>query len=99
MTVELGHHHVEQDQVRLLGQGQLQGLGATGGHQRLAILAKEFVEDADIQRLVVDDQQFGFAAPSGGLGGRRSHRASFRSGRVVSAAAKSRVSTWARKRS
>ena len=56
-AVALGHHHVEQDQVRQVGQRRVEGLLAVGGgHDLVALADQPGPQDVEARRAVVGDQ-------------------------------------------
>ncbi len=66
-AVEVRHHHVEQHEVRRVGAGALEALGARAGGDHVETVDREQVdEQLDVRRRVVDDQdpRRGHAAPS-----------------------------------
>jgi len=57
IAVHAGHHHVEQDEIGLLGgSGDCQGLFAVGGHLGAERVLQHPGNDRNVGRRVVDDQ-------------------------------------------
>jgi hypothetical protein len=56
-TVHHRHHDIEQHHVRLFVAALRQGLLAAGGHEHIAVGAKDLVQDIDVVRLVVHHQK------------------------------------------
>ncbi len=62
-AVDLGHHHIHQDQVRYFRLGNLDPFRAIpGGQDLMPMLFKEFGETQRLGRRVVDNQYAGHAA-------------------------------------
>ena len=60
VAVEAGHHHVEEDQVGFLGRDELERLQAVArGHDLVAARDQHRLEQADVLRYVVDDEDLG----------------------------------------
>ena len=69
VAVELGQHHVEQQQVGVLEAPQPHGLGPVGrGQDLVALLAQGIGEQALDVGIVVDDEDLGGHAGLGGGG-------------------------------
>jgi hypothetical protein len=57
VPIHVGHRHVEQDEVRLVGgTGMFERLGATGRHPGAILILQDGECCGDVGRRIVDDQ-------------------------------------------
>ena len=59
-TVQAWHHDVEQDEVRVLAAGDVDGADAVAGHEHAVLAFQEVHEHDDVLGLVVHHQHGGF---------------------------------------